>query len=349
VAGFILRRLLWAVVLAFAISFLTFMVFFVVPGETRTRTQGANSTTSLIRQYNLQGKSVFKQYGEFVWRFVRYGDLGRSFVNNRAVTDKLGSALPVTAGLVIGGALLWLIMAIPIGILSALRPRSLLDRIAVIFVLIGVSAHPVWIGLIMSYFLGFKLHLTPISGYCDFFNPSLDCGGAADWAYHMLLPWLTFAFLFTALYTRMSRAMVLETLQEDYIRTARAKGAGQMRILRSHVLRNALLPLVTMLGMDVGLAFGGVLFVESVYGLPGIGGMLYDSLLRLDLPIMMGVFLVVCLAVVVANLMADVICMVLDPRVHVARVGSYGREQKEAPRLRRLLPRARLSGTTIRA
>jgi peptide/nickel transport system permease protein len=322
VAGLILKRVAWAFVLALLISFLTFVIFFVVPADVRVASQGAQNI-SLARQYHIQGQSIFHQYAQFVWRFVRHGDLGRSFVNNRPVMQKLGDALPVTISLIFGGALLWLLMAVPIGILSALRPRSLLDRVAMVFVLVGVSVHPVWIGLIFSYFLGYKLHLTPISGYCDFFNPPLSCGGAVDWAYHMLLPWLTFAFLFTALYTRMVRATVMEAMQEDYVRTAEAKGAGPMRVLRGHVLRNALLPLVTMLGMDVGIAFGGALFVESVYDLPGIGGMLHDSILQLDLPVMMGIFLVICLAVVFANLVADIACMILDPRIHVSRSSAY--------------------------
>ena len=343
--GFIIRRVVWAGFLTFLISFFTFLIFFIIPGDTRASRQG-NVTISLLQQYRLEHESVIEAYGQFVWRFLRHGELGESFYNHQPVNDQLASAVPVTAALVFGGAILWLMMAFPIAILSALRPRSLLDRMAMIFVLIGVSAHPVWIGLVASYFLGFKLHLTPVGGYCDMFHPTgRVCGGTVDWAYHMVLPWLTFAFLFTALYTRMIRAMVLEQLQEDYVRTAAAKGAGRIRILRSHVLRNSLLPVVTMLGMDVGLAFGGVLFVESVYDLPGVGGMLYDSLSRLDLPIMMGVFLVVCLTVVIANLIADVVCCLLDPRMNVARVASYARELNPKAGLRRLRPRARLGET----
>jgi peptide/nickel transport system permease protein len=295
------------------------------------RATSSDQIISLARQYDVQGQSVFEQYGHFIWRFLRHGELGKSFLTGQPVMAKLASALPVTIGLVVGGALLWLLIAFPVGILSALRPRSLLDRVGMIFVLIGVSAHPVWIGLILSYVFGFKLHLTPIAGYCDFFNPQLKCGGAVDWAYHMLLPWLTFALLFAALYTRMIRAMVLETLQEDYVRTAQAKGAGTIRILRSHVLRNATLPLVTMLGMDVGIAFGGALFIETVFDLPGVGQMLYNGTTRLDLPVIMGVFMVISLAVVLANLIADIACMVLDPRVHVSRVASYGKHHR--PRL----------------
>jgi peptide/nickel transport system permease protein len=346
VAAYIVRRVLWAFVLALLISFFTFVLFFVIPADTRVSQQGSTTTTNLIQQYNLGHQSVLEQWVHFVWRFVRHGDLGRSFVTEQPVNEQLGNAVPVTAALVAGGALIWLLIAFPIGILSAMRPRSLLDRVSMIFVLIGVSAHPVWIGLVFSYFLGFRLHLTPISGYCDFTTATGDvCGGTLDWAYHMLLPWLTFAFLFTALYTRMIRAMVIETLQEDYVRTAQAKGAGRRQVLRSHVLRNAMLPIVTMLGMDVGLAFGGALFVESVYDIPGVGGMLYGSLNRLDLPIMMGVFLVVSLTVVIANLIADIACAVLDPRMHISRVSSYERRESQPFRVKRLFAKPRLRET----
>jgi len=322
--------------LAALISFITFLLFFVLPDITRVARNGnADQLVSLARQYDVQGQSIFEQYGKFMWRFLRHGDLGASFLDAQPVMQKLASALPVTIALVVGGSILWLLIAFPIGILSALRPRSMLDRFTMVFVLIGISAHPVWLGLILSYFLGFKLHITPIAGYCDFFNPPLKCGGALDWASHMLLPWLTFALLFAALYTRMIRAMVLETMHEDFIRTAEAKGAGTVRIIRSHVLKNAMLPIVTMVGMDVGVAFAGAIFVETVFDLPGVGQMLYSAATRLDLPVIMGIFLVISLAVVVMNLLADIVCMVLDPRMHVSRAGSYGKHRRS----RRLLSR----------
>ena len=140
-----------------------------------------------------------------------------------------------------------------------------------VFVLIGISAHPVWIGLILSYVVGFKLGWTPITGYCDFFNPSTGCGGPVQWAWHMILPWITFAVLFAALYVRMIRANVMEASGEDYVRTARAKGAPEHVVIRSHILRNALLPVVTMLGMDIGVALGGAIFTETIFALPGLG------------------------------------------------------------------------------
>ena len=161
----------------------------------------------------------------------------------------------MTASLVFGGAVLWMIIGLSVGIFSALKPRSLIDRAAMVFVLIGVSAHPVWIGLIFSYFFGVKLGWTPIANYANFFGAPADSGlpgGPWQWFYHLILPWCTFAILFAALYVRMIRANVMETLNEDYVRTARAKGAPERQVLCSHVLRNALLPVVTMLGMDIG-------------------------------------------------------------------------------------------------
>jgi peptide/nickel transport system permease protein len=234
------------------------------------------------------------------------------------VNDVVKRAAPVTISLVIGGAILWMLVAVPIGILSALRPRSLIDRAAMVFVLVGISAHPVWIGLILSYFVGYKLNLTPLGGYCDLINPSTDCGGPIDWFHSMILPWITFMLLFSALYVRMIRANVLETLNEDYVRTARAKGAPESQVMRSHVLRNALLPVVTMLGMDIGLALGGAIFTESVFGLPGLGKVAVEALTGFDLPIVMGITVFATLAIIVFNLAVDLLYAVIDPRIRLS-------------------------------
>jgi peptide/nickel transport system permease protein len=234
------------------------------------------------------------------------------------VNTIVGAAAPVTASLVFGGAILWMLIAIPIGILSALRPRSLLDRISMTFVLIGISAHPVWIGLIFAYVFGFRLHITPITGYCDFINPSTDCGGPVQWAYHLVLPWLTFAILFAALYVRMIRANTLDTMNEDYVRTARAKGAPEWLVLRSHILRNSMLPVVTMLGMDIGLALGGAVFTETVYSLPGLGNTAVRALFNYDTPTIQGVIVFATLAIIVFNLFVDLLYAWIDPRIRLA-------------------------------
>jgi peptide/nickel transport system permease protein len=244
--------------------------------------------------------------------------LGRSFTNRLSVNYVVAQAAPVTASLVFGGALLWLLVALPVGILSALRPRSLLDRLAMVGVLVGISAHPVWIGLLFAYFFGFKLGWFPITGYCDFINPSGTCGGPVQWAYHLFLPWCTFAILFAAVYARMIRANVMETLNEDYVRTARAKGAPEWLVMRSHVLRNALLPVVTMLGMDLGIALGGAVFTESVYGLPGLGKTAINSIFSFDLPTTQGVIVFATLCIIVFNLFVDLLYAVIDPRIRLS-------------------------------
>jgi len=345
VLGFVVVRLLWALVLALVITLFTFIIFFVIPTDQRSGTLVISGPVdpTLQGQFNVRDESVPSQYVHFIKAVFRDGDMGRSIRSGRPVSAIIGSALPVTAALVIGGVVFWLLLAIPIGIVSALRPRSLLDRSVMVFLLIGVSTHPIWLGLMFSYFLGFKLHLFPVTGYCDAFHPDIVCGGPRQWAYHMFLPWMTFAFLFAAIYARMIRASVLETLDEDYVRTARAKGAGTWRVQR-HVLRNAMLPVVSMLGMDIGIAFGGAVFIETVYGLPGLGKVLVRGLSGGDLPVIMGVVLVVSFAVAIANLLVDILYCSIDPRVRIEtyRTDSAGR----VPGRRVRSPRARFKEST---
>jgi peptide/nickel transport system permease protein len=318
VLTFIVRRLCWAVLLAAVITLFTFIIFFIIPTDTRSTLSGNGSTDpTLAGQFHLRDKPVTTQYVLFLEHLLRHGDLGRSIRSGIPVRQTISEAVPVTASLVIGGAITWFLMAFPIGILTALRARTRFDKALMLLVLIGASAHPIWLGLILSYVLGFKLHVFPVTGYCDFFNPSTQCGGPTQWAYHMLLPWITFACLFAALYARMIRASMIEAMDEDYVRTARAKGAGTFRVMRRHVLRNALLPVVSMLGMDIGLAFGGALFIEIVFGLPGMGKVLVRALAGGDLPTIMGVVLVISFAVAIANLLVDILYCWIDPRVRV--------------------------------
>jgi peptide/nickel transport system permease protein len=188
-----------------------------------------------------------------------------------------------------------------------------------VFVLLGVSVHPVWIGLVFSYFLGYRLNILPAQGYCDFFNPppGATCGGPGQWTLHMLLPWITFSMLFAAIYMRMVRASVTETLDEDFVRTARAKGASEWRVVRRHVLRTAMLPIITMIGMDLGIVLASAIFVESVYGLPGLGTTIVSALPRADLPTIMGITLVITLTIILLNLVIDLLYASIDPRIRV--------------------------------
>src|SRR5581483_11367633 len=227
--------------------------------------------------------SVVHQYVQWL-SHVAHGSLGRSFVSRREVADTIGDAVPVTLSLTIGGALLWLLIA-----------------------------------LVLSYVLGFRAGVLPQGGYCDFFNPSTDCGGAAQWASHLILPWITVALVFSALYTRMIRASVTELMHEDYVRQARAKGLSEWQAVRAHVLPSALTPVVTMLALDIGrLILPTALFVEPAFGLPGLGRIFYQSVLRSDLPMIVGIIVVMSVAAVVANLVADLATALIDPRLAAA-------------------------------
>ena len=328
---YLIRRLLWAGVLFLSVTIVSYIIFFLVPAEPARLMAGPQAPPDQVERIRKQmglDDPVYVQYGRFLGGMMpvsfddgfhlKYPSLGRSYATRQPVTEIFKDAAPVTASLVFGGAILWMLIAVPIGILSALRPRSLLDRSAMVFVLIGISAHPVWIGLILIYFVGYKAGLTPLGGYCDMINPSTDCGGPIQWAHSLILPWITFAILFAALYVRMIRANVLEAMNEDYVRTARAKGAPEWLVMRSHVLRNAMLPVVTMLGMDIGVALGGAIFTEAVFGLPGLGRSALQALEGFDLPAVMGIVVFATICVIVFNLFVDLLYAVIDPRIRLS-------------------------------
>jgi peptide/nickel transport system permease protein len=321
---YLIRRILWAALLFIIITFVTFVIFFMGPNDpARAQCGGDQAQPACLKlvteKYGLN-RPLYIQYAKFFDRLVIHQSLGTSYATGQSINQAIGKAAPVTASLVFGGAVLWMIIALSIGVLSALRPRSVLDRTAMIFVLIGISAHPVWIGLIFEYVFGVKLGWTPIANYANFFGAPADSGqpgGPWQWFYHMILPWMTFSLLFAALYVRMIRANVMETMNEDFVRTARAKGAPENRILVSHVLRNALLPVVTMLGMDIGVAVGGAIFTESVYQLPGLGQSLVIGVQANDFATVQGVVVFATLAILFFNLIVDVLYAWIDPRIRL--------------------------------
>jgi peptide/nickel transport system permease protein len=339
--GYVVRRLFWAVVLLLAVTAVTYIIFFVIPTDQNRFVRRTESGALDIRTALGIHGSVLSEYGQFVWNLA-HGSLGHSYRQRREVSDIIGEAAPITASVVIGGAVMWLLISIPLGLISAFRPRSLMDRGAMVFVLIGISVHPVWLGLILTWFFGVKLHWFPVGGYCDVINPppGTECGGPVQWVYHLVLPWFTFAALYTALYVRMIRASVAEALHEDYVRTARAKGASDARVLRKHVMRNALLPVTSMLGADIAIAMGGTLFVETVYGLPGLGRESLRALQTFDLPVILGVVVTVTTAVVVLNLIVDLLYAVLDPRVRVSRAPDEDVQPAVKPERARARPAA---------
>ncbi len=319
---YIIRRLLWACVLFVAVTIVTYIIFYIIPVDPARASVGQRATPDEVKRaaaYLGTDKPVYVQYYRFMKRLVVEQNLGRSFSNRRSVNSIVGEAAPVTGSIVVGAVIVWMLIAVPIGILSALRPRSLMDRAAMTFVLVGISMHPVWIGLLLGYFVGFKLGWTPIAGYADFFNPLPgQPGGPVQWAYHLILPWLTIAILNAALYVRMIRSNVLDVQNEDYVRTARAKGAPEWRVMRSHILRNAMLPGVTMLGMDIGLLLGGAVFSETVFGLQGLGRTAVQALEHFDLPTTQGIVVFATIAIIAFNLVVDLLYAVIDPRIRLA-------------------------------
>jgi peptide/nickel transport system permease protein len=323
VGYFIIRRPFWAVFLFLVATIVTYLIFFVIPTNPAELAAGKAAKPSIVKHiaHNLHlDLPIYQQYWLFLWNMVRHASLGYSFRFGTSVRWVVAQDAPVTASLVFGGAFFWTLLAIPTGILSALRPRSILDRLTMVFVLIGISAPAVWIGLILAYFFGFKLGWTPIADYCNFF-PSHQigvCSGPWRWAYHLILPWMTFMFLFAAVYTRFVRASVMETSSEDYIRTARAKGASPARVLLQHVLRNSLLPVVTMLGMDISLGLGGAVFTETVFNLHGLGADLIGAALNDDLPVVVGITVFATLAVIIFNFLVDIVYAFLDPRIRLS-------------------------------
>ncbi len=324
---YIIRRILWALVLFVVVTFVSYVIFFLIPADPVKLFAGRQATAEdLARAAHYYGldQPFYVQYWKFLSRLVSNGIVGKhamgfSYANRQWISHVIKDRAPVTASLVFGGAVFWMLLAVPIGIFSALRPRSLADRGATIFVFIGISAHPVFLALIFLYIFGYKLHLFPIGSYADFFNPPVgQPGGPIQWAWHMFLPWCTFAILFAALYVRMIRASIIETMSEDYVRTARAKGAPEWIVMRSHILRNAMLPIVTMLGMDIALGLGGAVFTETVYSLPGLGQAVIQSLETFDLPVTMGVVVFATTAVLIVNVIVDVLYAVVDPRIKLA-------------------------------
>ena len=332
---FATRRLAALVVQLLGISLIAYVLFFVVASATGAdpaqRAAGRAASPAQIREAaHVLGtdRPFYVQYGDFVWQLL-HGNLGYSFAQRRPVTDIVLPAAGVTAQLVLGAAVVWLAVAIPIGVIGALDPRSLQDRALLVPVLLGLSAPVFWVAPMLAYGLGyqptqgrllglplpFHVELFPIQGYVPFLDDPVS------WFHHLMLPWFALAIGFAALYARLVRALTIEQLGEDYVRTAVAKGAPPLRVLRSHVGRNVSPLVLTALGLDVGVALGGALFVETVFGLPGLGYVGLSSIENLDYPLTVGVVLFAACAAVAANTVVDLAHAALDPRV---RIGGGG-------------------------
>jgi len=319
VGRYVVRRILWGVFVILVVVFVTYFIFFKLPaGDPAIRCAGKNPTPGLIaecrKQFGLD-KPFVVQYALFV-KHIFLGDqfgwpgLGKSFDTRSPLKPIILGRLAVTAQLALGAAVVWISLGIPIGILSALRPRSARDRLAMGFALFGVSAPVFWLGQMFLYIFWFKLHLAAGSGYYP-----LGQAGFFTWVNHMIMPWVVLALLYAAFYARMSRGNLIEAMSEDYIRTARAKGLSERKVVVRHGLRSSLTPLVTMIGMDLGTLLGGAIITETVFNLPGIGAYVIQSVVGNDFNAILDVTVVAALAITLMNLLVDVIYAYLDPRV----------------------------------
>src|ERR1700735_2577789 len=316
--GFMIRRILTGIVVLWLVASGAFFLFFTRPVEVVARELAGRSATpqvinEVIRNLVLT-QPILTQYWHFLTSIGR-GDLGYSYYSQVPVKTILAQDLPITASVVFGGVVLWLIVGIGVGVLSATRARSLFDRAATVGVLAGLSAPVFVLGelLIIGVFLPLNQH--GISWIQTGYYPLSQ--GVIPWMGHMILPWITLAAVQAAVYTRLSRGSLLDTLGEDYIRTARAKGLSERRVVYRHALRGALTPVVSQLGIDIGTLLGGVVVVENVFGIGGLGQDAVAAIFNGDLPVIIAFVLIASTFVVVANILVDLLYAVLDPRVRI--------------------------------
>jgi peptide/nickel transport system permease protein len=311
---FIIRRLIGMVLVLFAVSILVFLIFIVVPGgDPAVRIAGRQANDTLIKNIKHTwgfDRSIPVQYG-IMMKKTFTGQL-KSYSNQTNVFDQIKSGLPATFSLSLGAALIWTILGVAVGVLAAVKAGKTADRLVTILALIGISMPVFWLGLIVRYYLseGGLFTFFPDGEYVALTaNP-------AQWAWHLILPWLVLAVLFIGFYGRVLRSNILDTINEDYVRTARAKGVDPRRVMMKHVLRNSLIPVVTLFGLDfAGVLGGGAILTETVFDLHGVGQYAAQSIGSLDLPPIMGVTLYGAFFIVLFNGIVDFAYAYLDPRI----------------------------------
>jgi peptide/nickel transport system permease protein len=308
---FLLRRVGLGVFVMFAVTVIVFAIFFVGPGPqyVAQRLAGRQATpqiVSAVRHRLLLDKPTYVQFGHFLKQLVWHHDLGYSYYHGQPVTSVLKEAIPITFSLALGASILWLVLGVLSGILSAVKRGSIADRVVTILALFFYSMPVFVLGLLLLFVFYFKLtlagvHLFPGQGYTYFSaNP-------VKWFESLVLPWISLALISAATYTRLTRGSMLDVMGEDYIRTARAKGLSERRVIGRHALRAALTPVVSQFGIDVGALLGGAVLTETVFGLPGLGWTAVQSIENQDLPVTIGIVIIAAGAVVVANIVVDML------------------------------------------
>lgn len=312
---FVARRLIQMLAVMFAVSVLTFLIFNVIPNsDPAQRMAGRQPTETQVEAIRKEwgfDRSIFVQYATTMQK-VFTGDL-RSYFTQLDVDEEIVKGIPRTLSLAVGAALLWMAVAIAFGLFSAMRAGRFADRFLTILALIGISMPVFWIGALMSHYLGFKLGWFPNGGYVEL---GADPVG---WFTHLILPWTALAILFIGFYSRVLRSNVLDTINEDYVRTARAKGLSERRVMVRHVLRNSLIPIVSLWGLDFGAVLGGgAILTESVFDLQGVGQYAADSIAQLDVPPVLAVTLFGAFFIVALNAVVDIAYAYIDPRIRLS-------------------------------
>jgi peptide/nickel transport system permease protein len=317
-ARFVLRRLAGMAAVLFAVSVIVFLIFNVIPSsDTAQQLGGKNANSQLIA--NIEEEWGFddplpQQYLTMMGKIFS-GDL-ISYEGRENVDERIAEGVPATLSLAIGAAAIWMFFGILFGYISAVRAGGLLDRVLTIVAVAGISMPAFWLAAIFLNYLTYQLALFPSGGYVGFSEDPIE------WANHLILPWVTLAILYIGIYSRVLRSNMLDAMDEDYVRTARAKGLGERRVMTRHVLRNSLVPIITLFGLDFGALIGGTVLIEAIFNLNGVGQYLFESLVNFDLPPVMAITLFGAFLVVLFNTLVDIAYAWLDPRV---RLGSSAR------------------------
>ncbi len=300
---FLAGRLFQSAFILLGVTIITFGLLYLIPVDPARMIAGRSATPQTVESIRHQlglDRSIPVQYARYLGNLMQ-GDMGRSYVQKARVSELIASRLPATLQLMAAAIFFELLIGLPAGIFAATRRNRPSDKAVMVFSFVGVSAPQFVVGLLLIYVFAYQLELFPLGGY------------GTIW--HVVLPALTLGVTIAGWYSRMSRSSMVDVLSQDYIRTARAKGVTESRVVMVHGLRNAILPIVAMIGIDIGLYAQGIVVVEAVFGWPGIGQLAWLAIQRIDIPIIMGVTLVAAVGIVIGNLLADIATSLIDPRV----------------------------------
>jgi peptide/nickel transport system permease protein len=311
---FLLKRLISVVLVLFAISILTFLIFQAIPsGDPALRMAGRLATPQQVQDVREQwgfDKPIYVQYVKTMQKIVT-GTV-TSYTQDLNVLDEIRRGLPATISLAVGAGVIWLSLGVLFGLLSAMSAGRLLDRALTVMSLVGVSTPVFFLGALMLYYLGYKLALFPLGGYVKLTDSPWG------WLKHLIMPWSSLSVLFIGVYSRVLRSTVLDTMNEDFVRAARAKGISERRVMLRHVLRNSMIPVISLFGLDFAAVIGGgAILTESVFNLNGVGQYAAESIARLDVPPVLVITMLAAGAVVVLSALVDIVYAFLDPRIRL--------------------------------